>query len=144
MNLEQLRLALQQALATGRVGQPVAVRLHLRAGTDTATTEQLLACLLPVVSDVFGDTPQRVLARSGADSGQLNLLLEYELGATALVTVVALGDASPCLHVILVGNHGVIRLEGGEDFGLASPVPDGHRLLQRVQQSLECGEPAGD
>jgi len=143
MNLEQLRSALKQALATGRAGQPVALRLHLQTGTAAATTEQLLACLMPVVSDVFGDEPQRVLARSATDSGQLNLLLEYEQGATVLVSVVALGQSRPCLHVILIGNHGVIRLEGGEDFALAEPLPDGHHLLQRVQQSLECGEPAG-
>ena len=141
MNFDELRSALKCALETGRIGQPVAVRLHLRVGTGRATPEQLLVGLAPVVADVFGDSHQRVLARSNADFGQVSLLLEYDSGATALTTVVALGDAAPCLQVILIGNHGVMRLEGGTDFELSELQADAGRLLELVQQSLACGEP---
>ena len=143
MNFAELRSALTRALDSGHIGQPVAIRLHLRFGNGQVAAEQLLVGLAPIMADVFGDSYQRVMARSAEDRGQINLLLEYESGATALVTLVTLGETMPCLHLVLIGNHGIIRLEGGPDIQLSDTQTADSRLLGLIKESLACGAPVG-
>jgi hypothetical protein len=125
LNLADLRRTLDRALGSGRVGIPVALRVHLRleriAGANI-DLESAAASLLSWGEEVFGSPPQRV-AVSENEGHSLTVLATCAGGQTLHVTVAASGR--PDLHLLLIGNHGIVRLEGGElleAFGAIEPA----------------------
>ena len=69
----------------------------------------------------------------------MNALISYGGGATLFVTC---GTADrPSLHAVLIGNHGIARLEGAELFDGCPPQSNGNAAQWDVplQRSLEDG-----
>ena len=135
MKWDDLRRTLTDALETGKVGRPVSIRLYLHSvGADLSA---LIPTALELAAVAFPNPPVSLLARRDADAQQLSVLLQYEAGQTAMLTVVRANTPDSTAHLLLVGNHGIIRLEGGGDLELPpAPHAAGAAWRERIEQSL--------
>ncbi len=144
MTVTDLTRTLEQALATGRAGTPVAVRWHLvdrvDASADAASAAVERFAALGALSECLLRQPPASLVASANPSGRhLQVLIRFQSGATGVVTVALVPDGQTRLELLLVGNHGIVRLEGGEQFDTASlpkpPVADA--WIRACRQSLD-------
>ena len=108
MNAHDLRQALRDALATGRIGTPVSVRLYLHQAEGDAApfnaAQKLLATVIPA-------SPSSLQATRDTAGRQTTLLLAWNSGETAMLTLVST-ETPWNLQLVVVGNHGIIQLEG--------------------------------
>jgi hypothetical protein len=139
MTLDDLDRTLTDALSTGKVGSPVALRLHLQLADSAADLAQATAALMRLAETVFSETPSRVTARTRDETPrQWNLLCNYPGGQTVQLTLGCGAAASSTLHLLLVGNHGVVRLEGAElfdDTSLSATDEETNHWQQTVEQN---------
>jgi hypothetical protein len=143
LNLPDLRRTLHQALGSGRVGIPVALRLHLRLEKTGAANADLVSAAAVLMSwgeQVFGSPPRDVAVSQSRDES-LTILATCAGGQMIHVTVAAAERAE--LHLLLVGNRGIVRLEGGELFEAASvEVEVSHaqeQWAERIRRSRDAG-----
>jgi predicted dehydrogenase len=133
-----LARAVQQAVASGRIGTPVALRAHFHLSADHGTLLAALEAALTAAATWFASTPARVYAAGGARHGEITALAEYAGGQTALVSVGVLRDSLPRTDILLIGNHGTLRFQ--EPVALEAEA--GHPGLRRaIEQSLAAGAP---
>lgn len=116
MTLDEIHQTLLEAVNTGKVGTPVALRLHLQLVSTDVDPYLLVAELLQLCEPLFGEEPVRVMARNNNDGRQLNLLFETAAGRTISITIGGGSTTQAFLSLLLIGNHGVIRLEGADSF----------------------------
>lgn len=141
---DDLSRAVTAALETGKIGTPVAMRLYVRCADDSIDPAAVLNAAASLAGAIFSASPQNLTARFSEDRRQLNVLLGYADGQTLLLSVI--GDvAGDGCDLLLIGNHGIVRLEGGELFDAVEPdsvSPDGEtdRWQQLIAQSLATGE----
>lgn len=144
MTLDDMNAALSEALATGRIGVPVSIRLHVQLPEPDADLARVLATIMRVAATVFSGQPERLTARQDADRRQCNVLVQHAGGPTTFVTLGRGSVTRPSLHLLVAGNHGVIRLEGCELFdGSAArqpaAEPDVDRWRGAVAASIASG-----
>jgi|GEM_PF-1459740 hypothetical protein len=109
VTLDSVRTGLLTAIGSGRVGEPVNVRLHWQTGkstTDLTETAIVAASLTDVILSLENPVWR---VRTGAGGQLLHILARDDRGRTALISIGA-GDRST-LAVTVYGNHGVVRLE---------------------------------
>jgi hypothetical protein len=133
-----LARAVSQAIASGRIGTPVALRGHFHLSADHGTLLPALEAALGAAAAWFTSAPVRIYATGGARYGEITALAEYAGGQTALVSAGVLRDPLPRADVLLIGNHGTLRFQ--EPVALAAE--QGHAGLRRaIEQSLASGAP---
>ena len=109
-----LEETLAQAVATGKIGTVVSVRALLHLPDETADLESAAAVLLALAGRLLGSDAGSLVTRGHESGRQLNLLLRLDAGGIVSASVTR-GCASQLeLALVVVGNHGVIRLEGAE------------------------------
>ena len=109
-----LQETLCQAVATGKIGTVVSVRAMLHLPEETADLASSASVVLGVLGRVIGSEAGSLVTRGHESGRQLNLLLRLDAGGIVSITVTR-GSASRLeLGLVVVGNHGVIRLEGSE------------------------------
>lgn len=142
MTLDDLERTLTDALSTEKIGTPVALRLHLQLADPAANLAQATAALMGLAETVFSQAPSRLTARTRDETPrQWNLLCDYADGQTAQLTLGCGATASSTLHLLLVGNHGVVRLEGAELFdetSLSATDEETNRWQQAVTSSTRA------
>ncbi len=121
MTLAEIRRTLRDAIQANQLGQPVAIRWHLRLPAETQL-EPLAADCLRDVEQLF-ESPIRNLGVSPLSQQVLTVLATCQNGQTAMVSVSAT-DANLAAHVLLIGTLGTVRLEGSELFELPTVIPD--------------------
>jgi len=114
MTLEHLRQSLLTVLQTGRIGSPVSLRLHLQLSDAQYDSNAALASLMPLCKAVFHSTPAGLSARRDSGQTQLNAMVSFSGGETLLVSVGQGFSEETRLDLLLIGNHGVVRLEGND------------------------------
>ena len=114
MTFTELSSAIETSLQTGNIGTPVALRMQVRLSNESAAPA-LLDESLAVARNVFGADPSSVTA-NGNPPGHFSSLFTYDTGQTTFITLDAESSYEPALHLLLIGNRGVIRLEGAECF----------------------------
>lgn len=122
MTFEDLQKTLATAIATEKIGTPVALRLHVHLADLSILPVALLATVALWGESIFSASPAKLTARCTEDDRQYNVLLQYAGGQTLLFNVVS-GSTNDSLQLLLIGNHGVVRLEGGELFDPAGMQP---------------------
>ncbi len=139
MTFEELANTLIGAAENGQVGTPVALRLHGRFSEPKAEPSAVLAAAIDLGDRLFGDSPARLMARGDTETQCMNALISYGGGATLFVTCGAADR--PSLHALLIGNHGIARLEGAELFDGCPPQPNAKAAQWEVplQRSLKEG-----
>ena len=139
MTLDEIRETLLEAVSTKKIGSPVSLRFNLQL---TQTNEKLSAIAATIVSmcqPLFELPPSRIFARATNNDRQLSLIGETESGRTCSITVGVGSAKSASLHLLLVGNHGVVRLEGAEMFDESSLTlaEDIDPIINAIEQSVE-------
>ncbi len=142
MTFNDLRRTLSEALSTGKIGTPVAIRMHVQLADSNVDPLMLLATAMQTVEQVFSARPARLMARENADGRQFNVLLNYAGGETVMLTVGRGSAKTASLNLLLIGNHGVIRLEGAELFEATAAdfTADVDPWKSPIEQSLERNE----
>jgi predicted dehydrogenase len=110
--LELVRETVAKAIAAGRVGTPVSVRLVAHVTADHGEVDGVLAEALDAASGWLGAAAESVRASGGDETGETSVLVRFAGGQTALVSVGTRGESAPMLEVVLVGNRGVLAWEG--------------------------------
>lgn len=142
MNFEELRHSLLETIRTGDIGVPVALRVTSQFGNRAINVIDgaIAAAQLAVVA-FSEERPSRLHARKAADDRQLTLLVEYPLGQTFFLTTTAIDGSPSALDLLLIGNHGIVRLEGGELFEpVASPPPVSEEWRKAIESSLHSNQ----
>lgn len=118
MTIDDLRRALTVAIATGKIGTPVALRVHAIVASDSFDPAAALDIVIGLAGIAFPTKPKRMTARSDPAGRQWNVLLNYAGGQTLSFSIASSPACSGgnCLHLLLIGNHGIIRLEEAELF----------------------------
>ena len=139
MTFDELQITLTDALASGKIGTPVAARVHLQFPDADADLAAALATVAATFEPILDGLLTTLRCRQGSDLNQWNLLLQSEKGRTLFVTLGRASVPAATLNLLVIGNHGVIRLEGGEDF---EPGGFGDPSQQERQRWAEAVETA--
>jgi hypothetical protein len=116
MEAEPLFRAVAQAAASGKIGTPVALRLYAQLQDSEADLVEICGRLLELALPLFAMPAGRLLALRSDAGPQWNLLLTLTSGATLSITIGCVPKNPPSLQLLCVGNQGVMRLEGGENW----------------------------
>jgi len=142
--LAALQHSVAKALATGRIGTPVAVRLALNLSVDHGHLERTAAWGLDVAAGWLNSRPQSLAAAGSVESGQIALLASMTGGQSALITVGSPGVGPSRIQAQIIGNRGQLSWEPGEtqDIGQAAELDAGGSsgsLLEQIRESLRRG-----
>jgi len=143
MTFDDLSERIAPAVVSGKIGTPVSLRMHVQLAESRADLVQALANAMHVAESVFAVEPVTLVARRNSNESQLNVLVSYTHGQVVMLTVGRGSADSSSLHLLLIGNRGVVRLEGSElfdDAGMQSP-PDAAHWQLLVDRSLTEGQP---
>ena len=88
------------------------MRVHWQLPKTSTDVCAALASGMNLCQSVMKDSPATLIARQASVGTQLNVLVTLENGRTILATVGSGSVKRPVLELLLVGNHGVVRLEG--------------------------------
>lgn len=131
-SLESVQQTLSAATATGRIGEPVNVRLHCETESGSSLTDTAVAAVGLVDSILRFSNPQW---RCRSASGELlHVLARDDRGRSALITLCT-GNQST-LALTVYGNHGVIRLEDCPVSELTSPEPVDKAMADSLLQAI--------
>lgn len=141
--LADLHHAVQAALASKRLGQPVFVRCTLQ-GTDKAeAVVPRLARLTAMVRDWMGQPLDRVYAVGSVAEGQVALTLQFRTGGTAAVSFAHGQPRGDSVDLMVIGNHGAIYHDGGSANLWDEPLADDQRpepaLVAILERALKSG-----
>ena len=112
MTFNDLKRALCSVLETGKIGTPVSMRVHWQMPKTSTDVCAALASSMDLCQSVMRDVPFTLIARQASVGTQLNVLVTFVNGRTILVTVGSGCVSYSALELLLIGNHGVVRLEG--------------------------------
>ena len=137
------------AVASGRIGVPVAVRLFCRRPPASESASEWVARLAGLAGGWLEDEPVRVHAVENGDA--VTLTISYATGKTAMLSV-AIGDA-PGASLILLGNTGAVyhdSLSPGVLLAEPADLPPGDPVIRaaleeslRTGRAVECGGRGG-
>ncbi|MGH7199424.1 MAG: hypothetical protein ACREJB_02395 [Planctomycetaceae bacterium] len=140
MTLEDLNRALVDALGAGKIGTPVHLRVHVELPEGDAEPGGIVEAVMVLARTAFAAEAATVTARRDDARTQWNLLFGHAGGQSALVTINRGCSAIPRVRLLVVGNHGVVRLEGGELFaGFAATQPLRPAWVSRIDESIAGG-----
>ena len=105
---------LGQAVATGKIGAVVSVRSLLQLPDPNADLTAAASVLLGLCGRLIGSDAGSLVTRGHESGRQLNLLLRLDAGEIVSVSVTRGSSSRLELDLVVVGNHGVIRMEGSE------------------------------
>lgn len=128
-----------------RIGQPVFVRITLSTSRNDQIT-RALALMAEMASSWIGQALERVHAAGSVTAGQVCVTLQFQGGATGLLSYAqgkTLGDG---VDVLVLGNHGAIHHDAGMGT-LWHSQPDfkdakvDAKLIRVIEQALGTGKP---
>jgi hypothetical protein len=133
--------------ARPRIGQPVFVRYTRSGGTDADAMVALLARMVADAQAWIGRPPQRLWANGSPRRGQVCLTVQFQAGATALVSYDRVAAAGEGLDLLILGNHGSMMYDSGTGLSGDTPLPytpeqpADPEIQAAITRSLESGEP---
>lgn len=130
LSLSDVFRTVEDALATGQAGVPVSARMQwsIRAAAEAPA---VAASLLSRLSSLFRSSLSRVMVQQHISGEVLNVLATLVGGQTISLSLFSNpaaagsenGTSARAADLLVVGNHGVIRLEGDSaDFSSASDL----------------------
>lgn len=112
MTFDDLKRTLCSVLETRKIGTPVSMRVHWQMPKTSTDVCAALASSMNLCHSVMRGSPSTLIARQAFGGTQLNVLVTLENGRTILATVGSGRVNYSVLKLLLIGNHGVVRLEG--------------------------------
>lgn len=114
MNLLDFERALESEVKTGRLGVPVALRIHAMIPGINGDILGSLGLFRPLFSLIGNLGRGHVQAKQHPSGQQLTVLWTEESGKTVFLTLATSAKMKQALHLLLIGSHGMAQLEGGE------------------------------
>ncbi|MCI0377071.1 MAG: hypothetical protein L0215_05670 [Gemmataceae bacterium] len=136
--------AVETTLASKRLGTPVFVRYHFHAVAKQAVTR--LAQISATIGAWLNQPLERVYALGSVKEQRIHLTLEFQGGATALVTWAGAPGRGNGIDLTVLGNHGAIYHDAGagnlwEDGAQqVAAEPDKERVAL-IERALRSGQP---
>ena len=137
------------ALQTGQIGTPVAVRVVSYLTADHGPLERTAARTVAAASAWLKSRPDQLTAFGSVEAGQISTLTRFAGGQTALVSVGIRGVGQPVLEIVVTGSRGILSWEGqsgsvsmwaeGDEQKLSDQA---HQFLDRIRESLHSGRPS--
>ena len=139
MQLADAERALRAELDSNRLGVPVALRIHAMLPAVDRDILDAIGFFRPFLSLIGDITRGTIQAKRHASGKQCTILWTAETGKTAFLTLIQSPDVRQSLHVLMIGNHGAMQLQGGETWNDA--LSDFSPLLweKEIQESLRNG-----
>ncbi|HAA49797.1 MAG TPA: hypothetical protein DCE43_08760 [Planctomycetaceae bacterium] len=143
-SIAQLEETLGEAVTTGKIGTVVSIRALLHLPGEQADLETAASVVLGLAGRLIGSDSGSLVTRGQESGRQLNLLVGLDVGGILSVSVTRGSSSQVELVLVVVGNHGVIRLEGAElaeEMGLSEESfagPD-DSWLERISGSVNTG-----
>jgi len=140
MTFADLTRTLNDVLHGGEIGTPVSLRLFLHLPEPKADFGSAVAVLMRLAGTVFPCEDADLAARLDSDKRQLNVLLRLSDGRTVSLTVVRGGVTTTPLHLLLIGNRGIARLEGGDtvvNLSSEDVAEDVDRWKKRIEAAVQ-------
>jgi hypothetical protein len=138
MQLVDLERTLKTELETGRLGEPVALRIHavLPSNDNIFSWPGSFRPLLALMGDISSGY---IHVQRHASHRQCAILWTTDTGKSVFLTWACPVKAKPSLHVLLLGNHGIMQLHGGETWSEVI-APKAPSLWEKeIQESLRTG-----
>lgn len=140
-SVENLHRTIQQNIAGKRVGTPVFVRYFVQSRDDANAVLPRLARITKSVRDWFAQPIARVHGLGAVKDGQVTLTIEFEQGATALVSWASGAPRGDGIDLMVIGNHGVIYHDAGTAYlwdHAATPAADepDKDILGQIERAL--------
>jgi predicted dehydrogenase len=138
--------AIRDVLAARRIGEPVFIRCTLHGQGKAKNLQRQLTLLIDLARQWMGQKLVRMQAVGSTRSGQMSLALEFEGGATGLVSVARGQAPGHGLDLFLLGNHGAIYHDPGAGVLWDTTValagkPVGAELEKVIDRALRSGKP---
>lgn len=145
-DLTELRQSVQTVVNGKRIGKPVFVRLTVQGLDKDDAILRKLALLGETASAWIAQPLERVHAVGSLASGQVCLTLQFQGGATALVSFAHGQPIGAGVDLMVLGNHGAIHHDPGlgslwesqPEFKDAKPDA---KLTKAIEQALRTGKP---
>ncbi|QDU43360.1 hypothetical protein Mal52_18320 [Symmachiella dynata] len=141
MTLLELQPKLQQAVANGQIGSPVALRVYLKSSRTDADLQSGCITAMGMARELFDSPPARLMVR-GDLQRQATVLVTCASGTTLFATLESGTVESSSIQLTLVGNHGIANLESAE-WTPAEPskeTPESTRWRQALSESHATGK----
>ncbi|MBI2191899.1 MAG: hypothetical protein HYU36_07940 [Planctomycetes bacterium] len=135
--------AVQAAVKSGRIGDPVFVRCTAASAEESGHLTDILGELAGQTSRWFSGPAERVLARGGPDEGHLTAALEFPTGASAILSVCR-AHGRPEVDIVVLGCRGAVYHRQAlvlREGSSAHPHRIGATFLSAVRRSLATGQP---
>lgn len=135
--------SVDSALRARQIGTPVSARIVAHRSPDHGHQQQLLGEAMAAASRWLDGRPLRVTALGRLETGQTSVLVGFEQGRTALVSVGSCGLGEPLVEIVVTGNRGILSWQPdrpGAILSLSSEQPAAEpagALLRAVEASLE-------
>jgi hypothetical protein len=140
--LIELHQAIQSAIASKRLGQPVFVRYLLHGPPSIDGIVPRLVRTMACVRGWMAQPLDRVHALGSVESGHVTLTLVFRRGATSIVSVAPGTSAGLFVDVFLVGNHGSCHHETGDTLWEEAPTISADAASRSViERALRSGRP---
>lgn len=143
----ELTRTVQESIRSGRIGQPVFVRLTAGVAGGEADRWGRVLQLVSTAGAWVGSKIERVYAVEAPDRSHITVMLEFRGGAAGIVSTVSTGPNGPAVDALLLGNRGGIYHEGltitagGADLGLLPAIESGAALRAAIERSIRSGKP---
>ncbi|MEX1229505.1 MAG: hypothetical protein WEB58_04655 [Planctomycetaceae bacterium] len=139
LSATSLQRSVEQTVRDGRLGTIVSLRVLMSAGDRPI---EQLAGWLTWSETVFGCETGKVFASTDRGGRQLSVLVSLSSGATLSLTAITYPPASDTpahtLQLLLIGQHGIARLQGGDDIDptLSPTIDSSSKWMKAIEQSV--------
>ena len=114
MTIDDVRESLAAALKGGQLGTPCSLRARLQMAQPAADLLRSQEALATLAAPWLPAGVMTLYARRAAADQELSVLAVHERGPTVFLTAGRGAARGSTLDVLLVGNHGIARLEGAD------------------------------
>jgi hypothetical protein len=145
-DLDDLARAVQGVLSSKRVGKPVFVRFTLHGPAKAEEIVPRLAGMVAAVRQWVGEPLARLYAIGSPRTGQVSLTLQFQEGASALVSYARGKPTGDGIDFLLLGNHGSVCYDSGTGLpwdATARPgkEPPDPKLATAIERAVRSGRP---
>ena len=144
--LGEIHRAVDETLATGRLGRPVFVRYSLQGLAARQPLVASAGAIAALVRRWVGQPVERVVAVGSEQSGQVAATLLFASGESAVVSCGSGRGPGSGLDLMIVGSRGVAYHDGGaanlwDQDSAPDPGPPDPALAEAIRRSLASGRP---
>ena len=132
--LDSIKTTLLASIGSGRVGDPVNVRLHWQTGNSAADLADAAVVAVSLADSILSLADPVWHVRVGAAGRMLHVLASDDRGRTALITLCTAEQST--LALTIYGNHGVVRLDDTRVGGLSSVETTDAAWTDSLQQAI--------